>query len=100
MVSPLVKEGVSIPDLKAGVVADYIASGDVAKQMLGRFIRHKPTGDNEAHVAMFVDRQTAAMRHGSLGLIKELEKTRGFTFFWPCSGPTVVGPRFEAASFE
>ena len=100
LISPLVKEGVSIPELKAGVIADYIGTADVAHQMLGRFIRHKPAGGNEAHVVLFIDRQTTAMRRGSLGLIKELEKTRGFNFYWPCGGPSAVGPLFEAASFD
>lgn len=100
LVSPLAKEGVSIPELKAGVVADYIAGNDLAKQIIGRFIRKKPEGSNEAHVVMFIDRQTAAMRRGSLGLIRELEKTRGYTFYWPCGGPSAIGAEYQAANFD
>lgn len=102
LISPLVKEGVSLPELRAGVVLDYVAGPDVARQILGRFIRRKPTGDNEAHVAMFVDRQTTAMRRGSLALIKELERLRGYTYHWPCSEPAQIDQAqvFEAASLD
>jgi len=98
LVSPLVKEGVSLPELKAGVVADYVAGPDVARQIIGRFIRRKPEGTNEASIVFFVDRQTAAMRRGSLALVNELNKVRGFSFYWPCGGPEVLGARYEAAS--
>jgi superfamily II DNA or RNA helicase len=100
LVSPLVKEGVSLPDLKAGVIADYVAGPDVARQMIGRFIRRKPAGENEAHVTLFIDRQTSAMRRGSLALVAELEKTRGFSFFWPCLGPDYIGAGYEAADLD
>lgn len=100
LVSPLVKEGVSLPELKAGVVADYVAGPDVARQIIGRFIRRKPEGENEASIVFFVDRQTSAMRRGSLALVNQLNKVRGFTFFWPCGGPEVVGARYEAVDMD
>ena len=100
LISPLVKEGVSLPELRAGVIADYVAGPDVLKQIVGRFIRRKPEGENEAHVVMFVDRQTSAMRRGSLALVREFEKIKGFTFYWPCGGPDQLGLKYEAASLD
>jgi superfamily II DNA or RNA helicase len=102
LVSPLVKEGVSLPELRAGIIMDYVAGPDLARQILGRFIRRKPTGDNVAHVAMFVDRQTPSTRRGSLALIKELERLRGFSYSWPCHGPEdmLTAPRYEAAKLD
>jgi superfamily II DNA or RNA helicase len=100
LVSPLVKEGVSLPELKAGVIADYVAGPDVMRQIIGRFIRKKPEGENEAHVVIFVDRQNSSMRRGSLALIKDLEKVRGFTFHWPCLGPEQTGVCYQATDVE
>ncbi len=100
LISPLVKEGVSIPELRAGVVADVVASPDLMRQIIGRFIRKKPTGDNEAHLTLFCDRQYASARRASLKMIQELEKIRGFTFFWPCCYPGQPAQKYEHANFE
>lgn len=100
LISPLVKIGVSIPQLRGGVIADYVGSADLSRQIIGRFIRKKPTGDNNAHVAWFVDRQVASMRAGSLSLFRELERIRGYRFYHPCKGPNEIGPLFEAASAD
>lgn len=100
LVSPLVKEGVSLPELRGGVIADVVASPDLARQLIGRFIRKKPTGDNEAHIAWFIDRQYASARKNCLKLFEELEKIKGYTYRWPCAGPVVPAPVFEQASFE
>jgi superfamily II DNA or RNA helicase len=98
LVSPLVKEGVSIPELKGGVVADVVVSPDLMRQIIGRFIRKKPTGGNEAHLTLFVDRQYKSARRASLRMIQELERIRGYTFFWPCEQPGQPAQRYEHAS--
>lgn len=100
LVSPLVKEGVSLPELRGGVIADVVASPDLARQLIGRFIRKKPTGDNEAHVAWFIDRQYASARRNCLKLFEELERIRGYRFSWPCSEPGQPAAIYEQASFE
>jgi superfamily II DNA or RNA helicase len=98
LISPIVKEGVSLPELRAGIVADPVASPDLARQIIGRFIRTKKTGSNEAEVVMFIDRQYKSARYNSMALIKQLEKIRGYSFYYPCQGPDKIGPLFEAVS--
>lgn len=100
LISPLVKEGVSLPALRGGVVADVVASTDLARQIIGRFIRKKPTGDNEGHVAWFIDRQYTSARRNCLRLFAELERVKGFSYFWPCAGPEVEAPKYAHANFD
>lgn len=100
LVSPLVKEGVSLPELRAGIVADVVASVDLARQIIGRFIRKKPTGDNHASITWFVDRQYSSARRNCLKLFDSLERVRGYRYYHPCLGPTCVGPMYDAASLE
>lgn len=100
LVSPLVKEGVSLPELRGGVIADPVASPDLARQLVGRFIRKKPTGDNEASIAWFIDRQITSTRKNCLKLFEELDRIRGYRFSWPCSHPGQPAPIYEQASFE
>lgn len=100
LISPLVKEGVSIPELKAGVIADVVVSPDLMRQIIGRFIRKKPDGGNESHITIFIDRQYQSARRASLKMFKELEQVRGFSFQWPCSLPGVEAPWYEHASFD
>jgi superfamily II DNA or RNA helicase len=100
LISPLVKEGVSLPELRAGIVADVIASPDLARQVIGRFIRKKPTGDNTSSIVWFIDRQYRSARANCMKLFKELEQIRGYTYFWPCEGPAQVGLKYEAADFS
>lgn len=100
LVSPLVKEGVSIPELKGGVVADMVASPDLMRQIIGRFIRKKPDGNNEAHLTLFVDRSYKSARRASLRMIDELERIRGFTFFWPSGSPGQPAQCYEHVSTD
>lgn len=86
LVTPLVKEGVSINEIEAGVVADHVVDHEVANQIIGRFIRKKE-GDNEAHITWFIDNQHHVMRRNSIKLFRKLEKIKGYGFFHPCRTP-------------
>jgi superfamily II DNA or RNA helicase len=90
LITPLVKEGVSINEIRAGVVADYVADFDVAKQIIGRYIRQKETGDNRAEITWFVDNQAPTYRRGCNSLFRLLENVKGFTFYHPCSTPESI----------
>jgi superfamily II DNA or RNA helicase len=90
LITPLVKEGVSINEIRAGVVADYVADFDVAKQIIGRFMRQKRTGDNRAEITWFVDNQAPTYRRGCNSLFRLLENVKGFTFYHPCSTPESI----------
>lgn len=100
LVSGIVKEGVSIPELKAGVVADVVVSVDLARQIIGRFIRKKPDGDNHAHVAWFIDRTYPSARRGCLKLFDELQTLKGYNFRYPCVGPDQTGNLYRAADLS
>lgn len=95
LITPLIKEGVSINEIRAGVIADYVADYDVAKQIIGRFLRPKKTGVNRAEIAWFVDNQVETYRRGCNSLFRKLEAVRGFTFYWPCSTPESVQPELS-----
>jgi superfamily II DNA or RNA helicase len=100
LISPIVKEGVSLPELRAGIVADPVASPDLARQIIGRFIRKKVVGVNEAEIVMFIDSQYKSARSNSQKLIHELESIRGYSFYYPCQGPDNVGPLYAAVELE
>jgi superfamily II DNA or RNA helicase len=97
LITPLVKEGVSINEIRAGVIADYVADFDAAKQMIGRFIRPKKTGDNRSEITWFVDNQSPTYRRGCNNLFRLLESVKGFTFYHPCSTPESID---EKLSYE
>lgn len=92
LITPLVKEGVSINEIRAGVVADYVADFDLAKQIIGRFLRPKKTGDNRAEITWFVDNQAPSYRRNCNALFRQLESVQGFTFYHPCTTPESVHP--------
>lgn len=75
LISSLVKEGVSINELRAGVVADYVAGWEVARQIIGRFVRKKPDGENVAHITMFVERQHPKLFSKSVEMFERLAKS-------------------------
>jgi superfamily II DNA or RNA helicase len=88
LISPLVKEGVSINQINAGIIADYVGSLDVAKQLIGRFIRKKPEGEeNSAEVVWFMDRQVPTFRRGCMNLFRDLQQIRGYEFYHPVIEP-------------
>ena len=91
LISPLVKEGVSIPELTAGIIGDYVGTIDVARQLVGRFIRKKRhRDDNTTKIVWFVDRQVPSYRKGSLELLRQMEKIRGYNFRHPLAGPETL----------
>ncbi len=87
VISPLVQEGVSINEIEAGVVADYVADWERAKQIIGRFVRQKKEGANEAFITMFIENQHFGLRRGSRRVLKNLMEIRGYEFYWPCNRP-------------
>jgi superfamily II DNA or RNA helicase len=94
LVSPLVKEGVSINEIRGGVIADYIGDWEVMNQIIGRFIRKKK-GDNEAFITAFIDVQHRALRRGSRRVFNRLKDVRGYSFYHPCLGPDTIAQAKE-----
>lgn len=90
LITPLVKEGVSINEIRAMVVADHVADFEVARQIIGRAMRPKKTGDNRAHVVWFWDKQHSVLRKGCSRVFNYLERVEGFEFYHPCAGPETV----------
>lgn len=88
LVSPLIKEGVSINALKAGVVADPVADHEVAKQIIGRFMRQKD--ENRCHLTWFVDRQNPRYLGNAAALMDKLARIEGFTFYHPVTTPDTI----------
>jgi superfamily II DNA or RNA helicase len=97
LISSLVKEGVSLPAIRGGVVADYVAGWEPMRQVIGRFIRKK-SSDNYACVTTFVERQHPKLVTKSIQMLDKLSKTRGFTFYHPVSTPESLpqAARFDA----
>lgn len=87
LVTPLVKEGVSINEIQAGVIADYVSDWEVANQIIGRFLRKKIGPDNRAHITWFRDRQHPVLRRGCNSVFQQLEKIKGYTFYDPAPTP-------------
>jgi len=90
LVTPLVKEGVSINEIRAMVVADHVADYEVARQIIGRAMRPKTGRDNRAHVVWFWDRQHGVLRRSCAKVFNQLERIEGFQFYHPCAGPKTV----------
>ena len=86
LISPLVQEGVSINEIRAGVIADYVGDWERGNQIIGRFIRKK-LEDNEAHITWFFDNQHESLRRGSKRVLNRLMDIRGYTFVYPLTGP-------------
>lgn len=90
LVTPLVKEGVSINEIRAMIVADHVADYEVARQIIGRTMRPKKGKDNRAHVVWFWDKQHVVLRRGCAKIFNKLERVEGFEFYHPCAGPETV----------
>lgn len=91
LISSVVKEGVSINEIKAMVIADRVVDYEVASQILGRMMRRKFDGDNHAHAIMFIERQQRNYAAKSIDLIGALETQRDcYTFYWPVKGPETI----------
>lgn len=81
LITPLVKEGISINEIQAGVVADYISDREVANQIIGRFIRKKLRGQNRAEIVWFRDRQHPVLRRGSSRVLDQLREYHDYQFY-------------------
>ena len=92
LVTPLVKEGVSINEIRSMIVADHVADYEVARQIIGRAMRPKQGKDNRAHVVWFWDKQHTVLRRGCAKIFNRLERVEGFEFYHPCAGPETVFP--------
>jgi len=92
LVSPLIKEGVSLNCIRAMIVADSVADIEVARQIIGRAMRVKKE-DNRAHVVFIWDRQHPVLSATCKRLFTELEDQDGFTYYHPCAGPETVFPK-------
>jgi superfamily II DNA or RNA helicase len=92
LITPLVKEGVSINEIRAMIVADHVADYEVARQIIGRAMRPKKGDDNRAHVVWFWDKQHPVLRRGCSRIFNYLERVEGFEFYHPCAGPETVFP--------
>jgi len=90
LITPLVKEGVSINEIRAGVIADYVADWEVANQMVGRFIRQKKSGENEASITWFRDRQHPVLRRGCNVVFQNLHQIEGYRFYDPSPADPAV----------
>lgn len=89
LITPLVKEGVSINEIEAGVIADYVGDWEYANQIIGRFIRKKED-ENVAEIAWFIDRQQKRFEKGCLGMFKRLQEVKGYLYYWPLEKPSDI----------
>jgi superfamily II DNA or RNA helicase len=78
LVSPLVKVGVSIDEIRLGIIADFVSNWEVANQLIGRMIRKKLEGPNEAKIIMFNEVQHASYAATSRRLVNDLKKIEGY----------------------
>lgn len=85
LITPLIKEGVSINEIEAGVIADYVGDWEYANQIIGRFIRKKE--DNLVEIAWFIDRQQKRFESGCLKMFKRLQEVKGYLYYWPVITP-------------
>ena len=91
LITPLIKEGVSIHEIRAGVIADYVADWEVGNQLIGRFIRQKPDGTNEAKITWFRDRQHPILRRGCNTIFQNLHQIEGYHFYDPAPADPARG---------
>lgn len=89
LISPLVQEGVSINEIRGGVIADYVGDWERANQIIGRFIRKKKE-ENEAHITWFFDNQHETLRIGSKRVLHKLMDINGYEFCYPLQGPDTI----------
>jgi len=89
LISPLVQEGVSINEIRGGVIADYVGDWERANQIIGRFIRKKKV-NNEAEITWFFDNQHEILRRGCKRVFDKLFNIRGYTFVHPLLGPDSI----------
>lgn len=90
LISPLVKVGVSINELRAGVIADYVSDWEAAKQIIGRFMRQKKDGENRAEITWFADNQHRILRNGFEEMYANLVQLESFEFYRPAPEPEAL----------
>lgn len=79
LISPLVKIGVSINQIRGGVIADFVSDHSYFNQLVGRFMRRKPDGTpNEAELTMFADNQHHSYATTSANLIDKMKQIEGY----------------------
>ena len=88
LITPLIKEGVSINEIEAGVIADYVGDWEYANQIIGRFLRKKD--DNKVEIAWFIDRQQKRFETGCLKMFKRLQEVKGYLYYWPVITPNDI----------
>ena len=86
LISSLVKEGVSINELRAGIIADVVADHEVGNQIIGRFLRRKAQ-DNEAEIVWFFDRQNASLRRACQRFFRNIQQIKGYYYVYPLVHP-------------
>lgn len=72
LITPLVKEGVSINEIRAGIVADYVGDIETANQIVGRFMRKKEE-DNFAEITWFAEDHQRSLRQGSRRILRQFK---------------------------
>lgn len=93
LITPLVKEGVSINEIRAMIVADYVSNWEVMNQIVGRALRKKHE-DNAAEIVLFRDRQHPVLRRGFNNMLSQLIKIQGYRFYDPSPlSPKELQPR-------
>jgi superfamily II DNA or RNA helicase len=98
LISPLIREGVSINEIRAGVIADTIKDWEAANQIIGRFLRKKATTDR-AHITWFVDRQHPVYRRNAFALFDSLEQIEGYSFYHPVTVPDSIDDSVKHEGF-
>lgn len=79
LISPLVKIGVSINAIKAGVVADFVSDWEFLNQLVGRFLRKKFDGSpNEAEITVFNDTQCSSYASTCNRLYTKMKTIEGY----------------------
>jgi len=86
LISSIIKEGVSINEIRACVVADYIADWEYLNQIIGRTIRRKEE-DNSSHVTFFMETQHRNMLKSSRNVYSRLRSIQGYNFYHPVIHP-------------
>jgi superfamily II DNA or RNA helicase len=89
LVSSIVKEGVSINEIEAGVIADHIVDHEVARQVIGRFVRKKE-GDNQVYLTWFYDVQHPHYASNCRRLFSKLHEIEGYTYYYPVTTPDTI----------
>lgn len=80
LITPLIKEGVSINEIRAMVIADYVGNWEVANQIVGRALRKKETR-NWAEITWFIENQYPQFRRSSREVISRLAAVGGYQVY-------------------